>query len=881
MKTMKQFALLIIGMAASYATAQYPPCFFQTAHNANGALYVDNSTTHDNVHLGSAFGTQLSATYNSGSLQGYGDGGTLAIGPAFYVTNPCVLDHVAFMTADTSHLDLYHNHFVCSGGTYSNQGDTVAATPATAGGLCTGGSDVQRTNTYDLGVYCEGAPATGPGCTPGKNYGSLGPIAYSTFYSVGQHNIASFALKQGRVLLQPGVYGVLMGGNCDDGSVPGTTSGVGQVSCGELAGEAAATDTSSPSGAWNASQEEFYPHKDFDWPPGSSLAHVTHCLLYDPLHDNSIGLPSTYTDYDGGGCTGVNSGSYWPNLSTSASSGNNGSNMTNVAPHAAHVVFMGTPLNTVYITTDGNPSGNCQTNVQTPAFFNTSSNWGNGSGQIGPGTTVLICGTFTGTGGANEFTFQGSGTSDLPILLKFDTGADLVSPYWSSTQGAIYCNGKSYITVDGNSTGIIENSGNGTQLTNAQSSYGVVFTDCTHSQVKNLTIRNIYINNGSSPSITSCSDQGGQACNGWNTADILSNHNSTGDLFTGNTLSQATDGILLSGDNNGDLTDAAITYNTISDTDHDIEAGGDSLITVPNLVIDHNDISNWTNWQYPCCAGPTQYHTDGIILYSYDTPTAATLVATISNNYIHGDLGTGSPTGFIYCAQNASCTVYNNLLVNTGHVINGIMWLDSHLCANKVYQNTIAALPGVNDIAVTLGNSPCDTVTPAGLVFENNVITGLTGGAATGIHDYQTLTADVAVSNHNVWQGSPKMSTNDQCFINYSGAGITCSKDSVTYPSWLSDGFDANSQTATANLNGSYIPQPTSSAIGVGANLFSTLAALNVDYFGNLRGGGSCTPVLHTTNCWDAGYAMYYVAPTGNSFTQQGTFTESGTFVKQ
>ena len=65
----------------------------------------------------------------------------------------------------------------------------------------------------------------------------------------------------------------------------------------------------------------------------------------------------------------------------------------------------------VYITQNGSPSGNCTSGVQPPAFFNNPANWGTGASQIGPGTTVLVCGSFTGAAGATELTFQGSGAS--------------------------------------------------------------------------------------------------------------------------------------------------------------------------------------------------------------------------------------------------------------------------------------------------------------------------------------------------------------------------------------------------------------------------------------------------------------------------------------
>jgi hypothetical protein len=81
----------------------------------------------------------------------------------------------------------------------------------------------------------------------------------------------------------------------------------------------------------------------------------------------------------------------------------------------------------VYITPNGSSQGACTTSPQTAAWFNSSSNWGSGASQIGPGTTVTICGTFTGTNGNSEFTFQGSGASGNPINLLFDTNTTLTA----------------------------------------------------------------------------------------------------------------------------------------------------------------------------------------------------------------------------------------------------------------------------------------------------------------------------------------------------------------------------------------------------------------------------------------------------------------------
>ncbi len=265
-------------------------------------------------------------------------------------------------------------------------------------------------------------------------------------------------------------------------------------------------------------------------------------------------------------------------------------------------------------------------------------------------------------------------------------------------------------------------------------------------------------------------------------------------------MSQCKIGVLVSADPNSDASNDQIYANTISDIDWGINAGGgDSGDTITNLQIYGNNITNWRNWQFPTDA----LHQDGIILYNFASGSQ-TLTASIYNNYIYGDLGVGSPTGFIYCAQNASCDMFNNLLVNTGHVIYGIIWADTHLGGDRIYNNTIVGLS--NDFAITLGTSNGTNVKSA-LIVENNVVTG----PGVGIHDYSTLTSDVSVSDRNVWRtasgSAPQMATNDSTF--------------VSYATWLADGFDKDSTNSDPMLNGSYHLQSGSSAAGLAANLTS------------------------------------------------------------
>jgi hypothetical protein len=491
----------------------------------------------------------------------------------------------------------------------------------------------------------------------------------------------------------------------------------------------------------------------------------------------------------------------------------------------------------IYITQNGAAAGNCTSNVQTPAFFNNSANWGSGSNQIGPGTTVLICGTFSGSAGGTEFTFQGSGASGNPVTLQFDAGATLTSPYWSAN-GAISCSNKQYIVVDGAGSGVIQNTANGTSLTYHQTSTAFYASNCTNSEVKGLTIRNIYINQGST---SGASDSAGA-----NTTGIVFNGNSTKSIADRNIVSQAKTGIQFAMDANGDASNIQIYSNTISDIDWGVNVGGgDSGDTANNISIHDNDISNWTNWQFPTGA----FHQDGIILFNVGNPTAG-ITANIYNNYIHGDLGVGSPTGFIYCADFSTCTIYNNTLVNTGHVIYGIMWLGQSGNMGKsmsVYNNTIVAGTS-RDICITLNITGTASV-------QNNICTGPAGFTIFGsyISSLSGFASVVTNSTHNNWNNGGG-----------NAFGSLSSGISASYSTWVALGFESGSTQAGSNLNSAYIPQSGSAAIGLGKNLTSMgISSLDTSAPQSFGAAGSCGSGCLTRSSsspWDAG-----------SYSTQGT----------
>ena len=106
----------------------------------------------------------------------------------------------------------------------------------------------------------------------------------------------------------------------------------------------------------------------------------------------------------------------------------------------------------------GTSDGSSCANAHPVTWFNDPTKWGAAPTQIGPGTVVHLCGTFTGTAGGTMLTAQGSGTAGSPITLYFEPGAVLTAPYW---QIAISLKNQSYLTIDGGQNGIIENSANG------------------------------------------------------------------------------------------------------------------------------------------------------------------------------------------------------------------------------------------------------------------------------------------------------------------------------------------------------------------------------------------------------------------------------------
>ena len=497
----------------------------------------------------------------------------------------------------------------------------------------------------------------------------------------------------------------------------------------------------------------------------------------------------------------------------------------------------------VYITPDGNPAGKCPTgaNTHNATWFNATANWGSGAAQIGPGSTVLLCGTFTFAAGATGLTVQGSGTSANPITIAFDSGAILQSPgfggFGSSNYSAgIVVNGVNYITVDGKNTGTIQNTLNGTAgqtcLGGAcsvhQSSLGMYIHNTTGVAVQNLTIQDIYMDKNA--------EQGNAA---WYSGDIYTDGPNSSVVIQGNVLNDAHVGAWISFDNGS--TTANVFNNTIAHHAWQISwANGSSKSSTSSGAVYNNDLSNYDDWN---AGGSGSFHTDGVIQYTVSG--APTFNLPIYNNYFHGDLdgGTGAGTAHISCGTtnpSSTCTAFNNIIdmSSSTHCAAGI-WIEGD--NSQIYDNTI------------LGPSKCSTGASYGIVFQGKAATlnnNLISTVSYVLGDpgpYGTIASEITASDNNDF---------------YNCLSSTCFAFSVNYNTlaeWQKGTkFDADSVNSNPNLGSNYTLPSGSPAISLGANLtglnispLDTSAPMNFGVGGGC--GSGCLNRPTGTTAWDAG----------------------------
>jgi hypothetical protein len=461
----------------------------------------------------------------------------------------------------------------------------------------------------------------------------------------------------------------------------------------------------------------------------------------------------------------------------------------------------------VYITPDGSATGNCSTNPHSPAWFNSSANWGTGASQIGPGTTVHLCGTFTGGSNSTLLSAQAKGTAGHPITILFESGAVLQAPYFSYN-GGINIDNKSFIVIDGGTNGLIQNTANGSSLGNKQNSVGISAGSCSNCEIRNLTIANIYVHVVNENSIDQTLVQ----------AISMSGSNW---LVHDNVIHDC--GWCVRNFYNSGDTNVKVYNNDIYNVDHGYTPAGSGNVSGSNFFFYNNHVHDYKNWD----TASDSYHHDGV--HAFGVAGANLTNLQIYDNLFDGNTGANF-TSHIYVERPDSSPsetnplIFNNIFDGT-HEPGGNfgMLAIGAVSGAQAYNNTFA---GVNNNA-----SYCVLLASGTSTLKNNVFTGCWAAV------YFYSPAPNTVFNYNTYasQGS--------CGIGYSSTG-TCFN---TISSWRSfSGQDANSQlVASAGLDGTFHPTSGSAVIVKGTNLSSLgVTALQLD-----KGGA----VRIVSGAWDGG----------------------------
>jgi hypothetical protein len=464
------------------------------------------------------------------------------------------------------------------------------------------------------------------------------------------------------------------------------------------------------------------------------------------------------------------------------------------------------------------------------SFFSSSGNWGTGPGQIGPATTVHLCGTITGAANSTMLTFLGSGTSGHPVTVLFEAGAILQSPYWNSA-GAIVCNSKAYVVVDGGSNGIIQNTANGSASLGyayQQPSAGVQFGSCSHSEIRNLTVTNIYVH---APGDTSPTDQGNGPGIGIGSGygDFASIHNNTvSDAYVGIGLGYNT---VASG---GNITSANIYGNTIDRACHMLNIGdGTYNSSASGINVYSNTIGpNFNTWIYANSA----CHSDGMIISAYNSGSQMTNSSFYSNTVTASTCTSsgGNFTGYIFMTGAMSnITIFNNVLAgaatSNGCLYEALLRLDAvgnSMTNFGIYNNVFdgSNLPSTGADVAAIKTAPTSTGSDSGFTLKNNIFVNLTNQALLN----EAGTFSSVYNNgidHNIYYNDGKI-----------GVDWTGNLRYFALSDWQAAGFDQNGTAANPGLNSNYFPQSGSPAIGLGANLTGlNILPLDVDKTGAPR----------------------------------------------
>jgi hypothetical protein len=496
----------------------------------------------------------------------------------------------------------------------------------------------------------------------------------------------------------------------------------------------------------------------------------------------------------------------------------------------------------------GSANGSNLSNAWSVTNFNTSGNWSGSvgtAGKISPGDTVMLHGTFSGT--SAKIAFQGGGTSGHPITVLFDTGAFFTAPTWGNqVTAAITSSGFNWNILDGGAVGTIggygatgttngyiECTSNGTGLTTSDGVTGVDFNFGNNLIVRNLLLSNLYVatngDNGTAGTGVTMLAHGGASAN---------QHDC---LITNCVCHDVQNGFFIEpGVGTFNMTLSFVTsYNCNWGGGAGVAASGESIT---NLIVHDCYFHDWENWDSP---SDTSHHNGfyafaenggtiitGITMYNIvvgpnfggvnNTSTAGLFISgpgINGTNLIYNIIGVVNPTGdggpndaliFVWPGDGSTTNIYN--------------------CTLQTQGNSCIELYG-SQLTTGANFNLANNIYIGGVAVAAQVINGLTGGTVL-LH---------VTSDHDV-------------FFNLSSGGnfsySTATNGAASFQTltqWKANSFAPEStfsSTSTPNLNSSFVPVATSSAIGNGANLTTTFTT---DFYGTAR---------PSSGAWDIGAAQ-------------------------
>lgn len=474
-------------------------------------------------------------------------------------------------------------------------------------------------------------------------------------------------------------------------------------------------------------------------------------------------------------------------------------------------------LTDVYIaqTAAGAANGTSCANAYAYTFFNNGANWGAGAAQIGPGTTVHVCGTITSAG---ELTAQASGTAGNPITLLMESGAKFSDATWPvatgvGSGGIMNFGTRNYWIIDGGTNGIMEATANGTDLANQNAFSGIHFCNSNSTlahdiEIRNWTIQNLYVRDPTNGDDISTGAQSTSSIVGENCGSNISIHN--------NSVTYSNKNIFMnSGGSNGTVSNWSIYNNTLSQACGNVWVKNGGAGTVIDTVYFHdNDIQVGTAWHDVSAT----CHQDWVFFAGFGSTGYAAHVY-FYNNYLHGSsgsVGNVQPTAMLNDNQNhQNHWIFNNIFDITagGTTGNGLAAIGTSSTNFNVWNNTFVGQNG-NSNNGSMGDYNGGNTN---FVVENNVIAHINAAM-----QFNHTNVNAAVIDYNAYYDVLNGEGSVGAWCNsVTSSGQNCTS---TFSSW--QGFTPTNDThgvyADVKLNANFTLQTGSSAIGLGTNLYSS-----------------------------------------------------------